>query len=108
VITIGTIKMSDDAMLESFVLGASVEAIADAAGLSVTWTYRRLKRAGAEIERPAPRPCPVPVEQLAREYAAGDSILTIADRHGLYFKRVRELLLGQGVTLRPSTKGSRP
>ena len=87
-------------MVECYRLGMSVEAIAAAAGLSLTWTYRRLKRAGVDIQ-PTPRPCPVPIERLAAEYAEGASILTIAKAHGLYYKRVRQLLLDHGVKLRP-------
>jgi hypothetical protein len=95
--------MTDAVMVECYERGVPVASIAEAAGLSVTWTYRRLKRAGAPVGRSV-RPCPVPVEQLVREYAEGASILTLADRHGLYFKRVRQLLLTQGVVLRPSMK----
>jgi transposase len=100
-------KLTDAEMIECHGRGMSVAEIAAAADLSLTWVYRRLKRAGADVRRPEPKPCPVPIEQLAEEYAAGASILTLAERHGLYFKRVRQLLLGHGVTLRPSTKAGR-
>lgn len=96
-------KLSDTQMLELWEQGVAVKAIADGAGLDIGWTYRRLKRAGADVG-PTPRPCPIPTEQLAAEYRAGASILVLARRHGLYYKRVRNLLLAFGVELRPSTK----
>lgn len=97
--------LTDAQLAEIYEHGVPVEAIADAAGLTVSWTYRRLKRAGVEVTRPR-RECPVPVEQLAAEYRAGASIKVLADRHDSYYKLIRQLLLAHGVTLRPSTKKS--
>lgn len=95
----------DEQWVRDYELGASIEELAQRAGLSYTWMRRKLLNAGAELRRrPEPKPCPVPLDQLAAEYYAGASILRLAERHGLYYKRVRELLLGHGVRLRPSTR----
>jgi uncharacterized protein (DUF433 family) len=88
--------------------GATIATLAAAAQRSYTWTRRLLLNAGVELRgRPAARACGVSVEQLAAEYADGASILTLADRHGLYFRQVRDLLLAHGVVLRPSTRAGR-
>jgi hypothetical protein len=95
-------------MKEARELGVSIADIASSAGLSYSWTRRKLIKTGVEHISRSRRMSPVPVEQLAKEYRAGDSILTIANRHdGLYYKLVRNLLLEHGVKLRASTKAHR-
>lgn len=102
-ITIVDRKFTDAQLAEIYERGASVKAIADATGLTVSWTYRRLKRAGIDVVRPR-RECLVSAERLAEEYLAGASISMLAERHGSYYKQVRQLLLEHGVVLRPSTR----
>ncbi|UOZ06294.1 helix-turn-helix domain-containing protein [Amycolatopsis sp. WQ 127309] len=95
----------DRSLARAYELGASIEELAEQEGLSYTWMRRKLRNAGAELRRrPAPKPCPIPLDQLADEYHAGASIMVLARTYGLYYKRVRELLLGHGVQLRPSTR----
>ncbi|HEY3480582.1 MAG TPA: hypothetical protein VGL02_16935 [Streptomyces sp.] len=104
--TIGKSKLTDAEMLERLAHGVAPADIAAEAGLSATWTYRRLKRAGADVGHPPLAPLPVPAAQLAREYVEGASIQGLVERHGggLYYKRVREALIAEGVALRPSTR----
>jgi AraC-like DNA-binding protein len=95
----------DRRLVRAYELGASIDELAKQTGLSYTWMRRRLHNAGAELRRrPTPKACPIPLDQLAQEYRAGASIMQLARTHGLYYKRVRELLLGFGVQLRPSTR----
>jgi len=95
----------EDPWVRAYNLGTSIGELAQQSGLSYTWMRRKLIDAGAEIRRrPKPRRCPVPVDQLAAEYYAGQSIKRLAEAHGLYYKRVRNLLLDHGVQLRPSTR----
>lgn len=97
-------RLTGNEMRERFDRDVPVADIATEAGLSITWTYRKLRLAGADVGRQELKPCPIPIEQLAEEYYAGASILALANRHGLYYKRVRNLLLEHRVTLRPSTR----
>ncbi|MEV6644773.1 helix-turn-helix domain-containing protein [Amycolatopsis sp. NPDC051371] len=100
-----TRDQQDDLLAEVYARGASLAELARLSGLSYSWLRRRLLNAGVELRsRPAPRESPVPAEILVEEYRAGASILTLAEKHGLYYKRVRELLLREGVELRPSTR----
>ncbi|MEU0795093.1 helix-turn-helix domain-containing protein [Amycolatopsis sp. NPDC005961] len=95
-------------MKAAYERGVSIADIAASAGLSYSWTRRKLIEHGVEITCRSRRTTPVPVEQLATEYLAGDSILAIAQRYeGLYYKLVRDLLLEQGVKLRASTRAHR-
>jgi|tagenome__1003787_1003787.scaffolds.fasta_scaffold20174890_1 hypothetical protein len=101
-----THDQQDDLLAEVYTRGASLTELAQLSGLSYSWLRRRLLKAGVELRsRPAPRESPVPPETLVEEYRAGASILGLAEKHGLYYKRVRELLLREGVELRPSTRG---
>ncbi|SFW76104.1 helix-turn-helix domain-containing protein [Amycolatopsis australiensis] len=94
-------------LVQAYEQGASIHELAEKAGLSYTWMRRKLLKAGADLRRrPSPKTSPVPVDQLAEEYRQGASILQLAKKYGLYYKRVRELLLGHGVQLRPSTRGT--
>ncbi|MEU5262438.1 helix-turn-helix domain-containing protein [Amycolatopsis sp. NPDC021455] len=95
-------------LVAAYNAGVSIRVLEEQTGWTYSWIRRQLLAEGVELRgRPPKRPCSVPVAQLAQEYADGASILTLAKRHGLYFKRVRELLLSHGVTLRPSTKAGR-
>ncbi|ADJ48094.1 hypothetical protein AMES_6269 [Amycolatopsis mediterranei S699] len=95
----------DSDLVRAYERGTSIGELAERTGLSYTWMRRRLINAGAELRpRPVAKACPVPIEQLADEYRAGASILQLAKTHGLYYKRVRELLLDHEVPLRPSTR----
>jgi hypothetical protein len=95
-------------MKEAYERGASVADIAASAGLTYSWTRRKLIKSGVTPARRPRRPSPVPAEQLAEDYRNGDSILTIANRYdGLYYKLVRNLLLEHGVELRPSTRANK-
>ena len=91
-------------MKQAYESGVSIADIAANAGLSYSWARRKLLKAGVDLTPRSPGDSPIPVEQLAKEYRAGDSILTIANRHDLSFRRIRNLLLQQGVKLRLSTK----
>jgi hypothetical protein len=100
-----THDQQDNLLAEVYARGASLAELARLSGLSHSWLRRRLLKAGVELRsRPGPRESPVPPAKLVEEYRAGASILTLAETHGLYYKRVRELLLGEGVELRPSTR----
>jgi hypothetical protein len=100
-----THEQQNNVLAELYADGASLADLARTTGLSYSWVRRRLRKAGVELRsRQGPRECPVPAEVLIAEYQAGESILAISERHGLYYKRVRELLLQQGVELRPSTR----
>jgi hypothetical protein len=103
-----THEQQDDLLAEVYSRGASLADLARLSGLSYSWLRRRLLKAGVELRsRPGPRESPVPSETLVDEYRAGASILTLAEKHGLYYKRVREILLREGVELRPSTRAKR-
>ncbi|MEU0793831.1 helix-turn-helix domain-containing protein [Amycolatopsis sp. NPDC005961] len=100
-----THDQQDNLLAELYARGASLAELARMSGLSYSWLRRRLLKAGVELRsRAAPRESPVAPGILADEYRAGVSILAIAEKHGLYYKRVRELLLREGVELRPSTR----
>jgi hypothetical protein len=100
-----TIELTTEGLVTAYnTAKMSIPALAVLTGHSYSWTRRRLVDAGVELRGRSRRPCPVPVSQLAAEYEKGASIITLVERYDLYYKRVRELLLSHGVTLRPSTK----
>ncbi|MFJ7210729.1 helix-turn-helix domain-containing protein [Amycolatopsis sp. NPDC098790] len=103
-----THDQQDDLLADLYAGGSSLAELARMSGLSYSWLRRRLLKAGVELRsRSRPRESPVPPETLAEEYRAGTSILALAETYGLYYKRVRELLLLEGVELRPSTRAKR-
>jgi lambda repressor-like predicted transcriptional regulator len=100
-----THDQQDNLLAEIYTRGASIAELSRLTGLSYSWLRRRLLKAGVELRaRPGPRESPVSPDILVGEYQAGASILALAERHGLYYKRVREILLHEGVELRPSTR----
>jgi lambda repressor-like predicted transcriptional regulator len=100
-----THDQQDNLLAEVYARGASLADLSRLSGLSYSWLRRRLLKSGVELRsRPGPRESPVPSENLVEEYQAGASILALAEKHGLYYKRVRDLLLREGVELRPSTR----
>jgi hypothetical protein len=96
-----------EAMRKAHELGMPPDVIAENAGLSLSWTIRKMKKAGiTPRKRKVRRELPVAKEDIVAAYRDdGKSIQQIADSHpNLYYKMVRNVLLENGVTLRPATQ----
>lgn len=99
-----------EAMKEAHLHGVPVAGIAQNAGLSYSWTRRKMLKTGVRIRKRKPRDLPIPEEKIVALYRdEGKSIQAIAESHpDLYYKRVRNVLLANNVTLRPSTRAVKP